>query len=209
MTQRAPARLRHRRAVQAEQAKTLNDDGVAERDLGGFGDGGHGGNPAIERRRLLVAELVGKLQDPGAGQDVAVLGKSAEKVRILLREIVAILAHAVALLRHVEDFTVIALSVEEIFTPGDAVAELERIAAHIQFDVFTDFLDGPDDLMAENSRTRIWPPPFIGMDIRAADRRHRHLDQDFTAMNRPQGKILHDEGCVRCFVDGGLGGAHC
>jgi hypothetical protein len=27
-------------------------------------------------------------------------------------------------------------------------------------------------------------------------------------VNRAQGKILHDEGGIRCFVDGGLGGAH-
>ena len=70
------ARFGHRGTVQAEQPEALNDDGVAQRDFGGFGHRRHGGDAAIERRCLLVAQLVGKLQDPGAGQDVAVFAQS-------------------------------------------------------------------------------------------------------------------------------------
>ena len=120
-----------------------------------------------------------------------------------------IFAHAMALLRHVENFTVVALPVEEIFTPGNAVADLQRIAAHILLYVFADLLDDPDDLVAENSRAWIRPAPLIGMDIRATDRRHRHLHQNLTAVNGTQGKFLHDERRIRGFVNSGLGGAHC
>ena len=72
-------------------------------------------------------------------------------MRILFREIVAIFAHAMALLRHVENFTVVARAVEEILAPGNTVADLQWIAAHILSDVSTELLDDPDDLMAENS----------------------------------------------------------
>ena len=105
-----------------------------------------------------------------SGKDVAIFGKPAEKMRILRREVVAVFAHALALLRHVEDFAVIALAVEEIFAPGDAVADLERIAAHVGVDAVADLLDAADDLMAENARARIRPAAFVGVNIRAADR---------------------------------------
>ena len=70
-------------------------------------------------------------------------------MRILLRKIVAIFAHAMAFLRHVENFTVVTGAVEEILAPGNAVAELERIAAHVLPDVCAEFLDDSDDLVAE------------------------------------------------------------
>src|SRR6201999_1572379 len=97
--------------------------------------------------------LVRKLENPGAGQDVAIFGEAAEEMRILIGEIVPVFAHAVALLRHVVDVAVVALPVEEILAPGDAVAARERGAAHVLVDTFADFLDDADDLMAENPRT--------------------------------------------------------
>ena len=202
------ARFGHRRAVEAEQAKALDDDGVAQRNFGGFRHRCHGGDAAIERRRFLVAQFVGEFQNPGAGQDVAIFGKAAEKMRVFLRKVVAVFAHAVALLRHVEHFAVVALAVEEIFAPGDAIADLQRIAAHVLFDACAEFLDDADDLVAENARARIGPASLVGMDIGAADRRHRHPHQNFAAFDRAQRKFLHDERRVRCFVNGGLGGAH-
>jgi hypothetical protein len=128
-------------------------------------------------------------------------------MRILRRKVVAVFAHALTFLRHVEDFTVVALAVEEIFAPGNAVADLERIAAHVRVDAVADFLDPADDLMAENSRTRIWPAVFIGMNIRTADRRHRHPHQDFARFDRTQRKSPQHERPVRRVVDGGNCGA--
>ncbi len=43
------------------------------------------------------------------------------------------------LLRHVENFAVVTMAVEEIFAPGYAVPDLERIAAHVLVDVM-DFI---------------------------------------------------------------------
>src|SRR5258708_31213240 len=107
-----------------------------------------------------------------------------------------------ALLRHVENFTVVARAVEEILAPGDAVDDLQRVAAHIVLDVSNKLLDDPDDLMTENSGTWVWSASLIRMDVRTADRRHRHLHQNFAAVNGAQGELLHNERCVRCFVNG-------
>ena len=151
------ARFGHCRAVEAEKPEPLNDGCVAQRGFGGFGHRRHGGYAAIQWRCLLVAEIRRQLEDPGPREDVAVFREPAEKMRILRRKVVAVFAHALTFLRHVEDFAVVALAVEEIFAPGNAVADLERIAAHVYVDAVADFLDPADDLMAENSRTRIWP----------------------------------------------------
>ena len=202
------ARLGHRGAVEAEQTETLDDHRVAQADFGGFGHRCHGGDAAIERRCFLVAQFVGQLEDKGAGQDIAVLGKSTEEVRILGGKVVAVFAHAVTLLRHVEHVAVIALAVEEILAPGDTVADLERVAAHILVDAFAEFLDDADDFMAEDARAGIWPASFVGMNVRAADGRHRHPHQNLAAPGRPHRKFFQDEGRVRRFVNGGLGGAH-
>src|SRR6516165_282732 len=202
-------RLCHRRAVQAQQAETLDDDRVTQADLGCLRNRGHGRNTAIERRCLFVAEIVGKLENPGARKDVAILGKSAEEMRILLREIVAVFAHAMTLLRHVEDFAVIALPIEEIFAPGDAVAYFERIAPHVLFDALTDLLDRADDFVAENSRTWVRPAPLVGMNVRAADRRHGHPHQDLAAPGWTHGKFLQNERRIWRLVYGGLPGTHC
>jgi hypothetical protein len=142
-----------------------------------------------------------------SGKDVAIFGKPAEKMRILRREVVAVFAHALALLRHVEDFAVIALAVEEIFAPGDAVADTERIATHVGFDAIADGLDAADDLMAKNSRTRIRPAPFVGVNIRTADRRHRRPHQHFAAFDGTQRKPPQHKRRVRRVVHGGNRGA--
>ena len=72
-----------------------------------------------------------------------------------------ILAYAVALLRHVENFTIVALAIKEIFAPGDAIAYLQRVATHIKFYILANLLDDADDLMAENPGTWIRPTPFM------------------------------------------------
>src|SRR6516165_2556134 len=202
-------RLCHRRPVQAQQAETLDDDRVTQADLGCLRNRGHGRNTAIEGCCLLVAEIIGKLQNPGARKNVAILGKSAEEMRILLREIVAVFAHAMTLLRHVEDFAVIALPIEEIFAPGDAVAYLERIAAHVFFDALTDLLDSVDDFVAENSRTWIRSASLIGMNVRTTDRRHRYPHQDLASPGRTHGKLLQNERRIWRLVYSGLPGTHC
>jgi hypothetical protein len=122
-------------------------------------------------------------------------------MRILGREVVAVFADASALLRHVEDFAVITLAVEEIFAPGDAVADLERIAAHVGVDAVADVLDAADDLVSENSRTRVRPAAFVGVNIRTADCRHRHPHQHFAALNGTQRKLLQHKRCIRRLVD--------
>jgi hypothetical protein len=111
-------------------------------------------------------------------------------MRILFREVVTVFPHAVTLLRHVEDFTIVALPVEEIFAPSNAVANSERITAHIFVDTFTNFLDDADDLMAKNSWAWIGSATFVGMNIRAADRRHGNPHENFAALGRAQRKLL-------------------
>jgi hypothetical protein len=129
-------------------------------------------------------------------------------MRILGREVVAVFADALALLRYVEDFAVITLAVEEIFAPGNAVTDLERIAAHVGVDAVADVLNAADDLVSENSRTRVRPAAFVRMNVGTADRRHRHPHQHFAALCRTHGKFLEHERRVGCFVNGGLGGTH-
>ena len=177
-------------------------------DFGGFRHRHHRRDAAIERRRLLVAQLDRKLQDPGPGQDVAILAKAAEKMRILIREVMAVFAHAVTLLRHVEDVAVITLPVEEIFAPGDAVADHSASPRMSVVDAFADFLDNADDFMPENSRAWIWPAALVGMNIRAANRRHRDSDQNFAALGGTNREFLQDERCIRGFVNGSLACAH-
>src|SRR6476646_9025836 len=101
-------------------------------------------------------------------------------MRVLFSEVMAILAHAVALLRHVMDFAVIAVAVEEIFAPGNAVADLQRVAAHVFLNPGADLFDYADDLVSENARAWIWPPALVRMDVRAADGRHGDLHQHLT-----------------------------
>src|SRR5262249_4284278 len=202
------ARFRHRRSVEAKETEALDDHGVAQADVRGFGHGRHGGYAAIERSCFFVGELPRQLQDPGAGQDVAIFGKAAEEMRILVRMIMAIFAHAMTFLRHVEDFAVITLAVEEIFAPGDAVADLERIAAHVLIDSVPDLIDNADDLVAENTWAWVRPPALVRMHVGAADRRHRHPHQNFAASDGTQREFLKDERRVRRFVNSGLGSPH-
>jgi hypothetical protein len=123
-------------------------------------------------------------------------------MRIVRRQVVTVFAQALALLRHIKHFTVVALAVEEIFAPGDAIADLERIAAHVLIDAFADFRDPANDFMAKNSGTRIWPSTFVGMNIGAADRRHAHAHQDLAAPDRAERKVLQNKGRVRRVVNG-------
>jgi hypothetical protein len=95
------------------------------------------------------------------------------------------------------------LAVEEIFAPGDAIADVERIAAHVPLDVFADLLDDADNFMAKNAGTWIWTTAFVGMNIRAANRRHSHPHQDFAAPHRSQRKLFENKRRVRRLVNGG------
>jgi len=126
-------------------------------------------------------------------------------MRIVRCQVVTVFAQALALLRHIKDFTVVALAIEEIFAPGDAIADLEGIAAHVLIDAFADFHDPANDFMAKNSGTRIWPATFVGMNIGAADRRHAHAHQDLAAPDRAERKVFQNKGRVRRFVHGRLG----
>jgi hypothetical protein len=54
--------------------------------------------------------------------------------------------------------------------------------SHIFVDTFAHFLDDADDLAAKNSRAGIGSAAFVGMNVRAADRRHRHPHQNFAAL---------------------------
>jgi hypothetical protein len=159
-------------------------------------------------RRLFVSQLVGQLQDPGARNDVAVFGESAEEVRVLINRIVAVLAHAEALLRQVVNVAIVAIAVEEVFAPGDPVAALQPIAAHVAFDALPDLLDDTDDLVAQDTREGVGPSALVGVNVRTADGRHLHPHQNLARLHRAQRIFLEHERRVRRLAHGCLGGAH-
>ena len=176
------ARLRHCAAIKPQKPKPLHHHGIAQRDVRGLRHAGHGGDTAIERRRLLVAQLVGQLEDPRARQDVAVFREPTQEMRVLLGEVMPVLAHAMALLRHVVHFAVIAVAVKEVFAPGDAVTNVQRVAPHVLFDPGADLLDHADDLVAENARTGIGTAALIRVDVGPADGGHRHPHQHLSGL---------------------------
>ena len=83
------------------------------------------------------------------------------------------------------------------------IADLERVAAHVPLDIFADLLDDADNLMAENAGTWIWTAALVGMNIRAANRRHAHPHQDFAAPNRAEWKLFENKERIRRLVNGG------
>ncbi len=46
--------------IKSQKSQALDDDGIAAANRRGLGDGDHGGDTAVERRRFLVRKIVGQ-----------------------------------------------------------------------------------------------------------------------------------------------------
>jgi hypothetical protein len=73
----------------------------------------------------------------------------------------------------------------------------QRVAAHVAVDARAQRGDAPDDLVAEHSRAGVGPVTLPGVDVGAADRRHRDAYQHLAFRRRPQRVLAQFEGSVR------------
>src|SRR5262249_51187101 len=89
--------------------------------------------------------------------------------------------------------------------PSDAIADFELVAAHVTVDTCPDLLDDTYDLVSEYAGAWVGSAALVGVDVGAADRRHRHPHQHFAWLRGPHGIFLEDEWRVRRLVFAGLG----
>ena len=202
MTSRAPPRLGHRAGVKAQQAQALHHHRITHADLGLLGDADDRGHAAVHGGGLLIGQLVGQAQDPGARHDVAVLPEAAMVVRRRGHGHVTVLVHPGRFLRQVQHLGVVVVTWNEVLAPGDAVARAQWVAAHVLRDAVAQRDDGADDLVPQHPRRRVGPVAEVGMDVRAADRAHADLDQHLARLGLADGEHPQLEGRVRAVIDG-------
>ena len=88
---------------------------------------------------------VWEFQNTRPRQNVTVFGEAAEKMRIILGQIVTVLAQTRRLLRHVVDIAVVGRPMMEELGPSYPIPDSQRITAHVLGNVAAQLIDDADD----------------------------------------------------------------
>src|SRR5712692_9023268 len=201
--------LGHRRRLDPEAARPLDHDAPAEAEPRPVEAEDHLAQRAVHRRHQLVRQRVGHEEERAARPEVVVLGEGAVEVRELRGP-----DRPLDLGRARRGFSVqtrVAAPARVEVGVGDPVALLERAAERVGRDARAEPRDAPRHLVAEEpavvgqAQRRVAAPE---VEVRAADVRERHADQDRVGLELGNRQLADLERLAGAEEDGGLALAH-
>jgi hypothetical protein len=151
--------------VEPNKTQALDNHSVTNPHGDRLGCGDHRGNAADDWSGLLVRHVIWNPHYTGARKNIAILREAPQKMRLLVRWVVPVLADLDALLWHIQHGAVVAIAAVEELGPRDPVTHAERLALQVRADSIPDLIDHTDDFMAKDAGGRIVPLTLPRVDI--------------------------------------------
>ena len=171
----------HRHCVEPEAARALDHRGIALAQAGAREAVEDLGEGAVRRRRDIVGDLIGDVEDEAARPQIVIVAVRVVEVGRGSRHAVgAGLARAAA---HLVAQAHRAAAAREEVEEGDAVSLAKRLAGGVHADPGTETLDAAAHLVAEGEVARRRAIDLLHLaapdvKVRAADPGTRQLDED-------------------------------
>ena len=199
---------RHRHRLDAQTAGALDDHALTERETGPRESEEHLGEGAVHRGHERIGQIVRYPEYGAARPHVVVLRERPDPVRELARPRGAADLRGTRGSLAVEAHVAAAAGIE--VAVGHAVTLAKRLPERVGLDAGPERRHAPGHLVAEDpavgrQRERRVPAPEV--EVRAADVREGHADQDGARLERGERELAELEGLARPQEHGGLAGA--